>query len=244
MLSTAPAVGPDNVSRRLPMVNNYDDRLRGAEDYLLTLPLNPAGATSPDLTFSIAYQPYGSANNDGLRVDISTDCGTTFILTGYLKRGAALATVAIPNTNAFAPTNSTQWRQETVDLRSFRTVDAPTGQVQSVVLRFVNLNDYGNNLYLTNVGVAERVVSAATMGRQGDTFTAVPVPFAGQLRVAMAAAPAGAATLQLSRCPGRLPLTLRSSAQQIEFGTENLPAGVYVLRLSGTNSTQQLKVLK
>ena len=135
-----------------------------------------------------------------------------------------------------------------MDLRSFRTAGAPTGQVQSVVLRFVNLNDYGNNLYLTNVGVAERVVSAATTGRQVDAFTAAPVPFAGQLRVAVAAAPAGVATLQLLDALGRevrhLPLTLRSSAQQIEFDTENLPAGVYVLRLSSASGTQQLKVLK
>ena len=247
-LSTALAVGPDNGNRRLPMVNNYDDRLRGAEDYLLTPPLNLAGTTSPELTFAIAYQPYGPASNDGLRVDISTDCGTTFVPTGYLKRGAALATVATPNTNAFVPTSATQWRQETVDLRSFRTAGAPTGQVQSVLLRFVNLNDYGNNLYLTNVGVAERVVSAATAGRQVDAFTAAPVPFAGQLRVAVAAAPAGAATLQLLDALGRevrrLSLTLRSSAQQIEFDTENLPAGVYVLRLNSASGIQQLKVLK
>ncbi|GAA3958440.1 S8 family serine peptidase [Hymenobacter antarcticus] len=247
-LSTAPAVGPDNANRRLPMVNNYDDRLRGAEDFLLTPPLNLAGTTSPELTFAVAYQPYGAANNDGLRVDISVDCGTTFVPTGYLKRGAALATVATPNTSAFAPTSATQWRQETVDLRPFRTAGAPAGQVQSVMLRFVNLNDYGNNLYLTNVGVAERVISAAANGRQVDAFTAAPVPFAGQLRVNVAAAPAGAATLQLLDALGRevrtLPLTLRASTQQVEFDTENLPAGVYVLRLRGASGTQQLKVLK
>ena len=76
---------------------------------------------------------------------------------------------------------------------------------------------------------------------------AAPLPFDGQLQVAVTAAPASAATLQLLDALGRevrrLPLTLRSSAQQIEFDTENLPAGVYVLRLSGT-STQQLKVLE
>ena len=77
---------------------------------------------------------------------------------------------------------------------------------------------------------------------------AAPLPFAGQLRVAVAAALAGAATLQLldnlGREVRRLPLTLRSSAQQIEFDTENLPAGVYVLYLNSASGIWQLKVLK
>ena len=120
--------------------------------------------------------------------------------------------------------------------------------MQSVVLRFVNLNDYGNNLYLTSVGVAERVISAAANSRRVDAFAAAPVPFAGQLRVTVAAAPAGTATLQLLDALGRevrhLPLTLRASAQQVAFDTENLSAGVYVLRLRSAGGTQQLKVLK
>ena len=76
---------------------------------------------------------------------------------------------------------------------------------------------------------------------------AAPLPFAGQLRVAVAAALAGAATLQLLDAPRevrRLPLTLRSSAQQIEFDTENLPADVYVLCLNSASGIWQLKVLK
>jgi PKD repeat protein len=247
-LSPTAVVGPNSQRLRLPMVNDYDDALRGAEDYLITPPLNLAGSTWPELTFAVAYQPYNANFADGLRVDISTDCGTTFVPTGYLKRGTTLATAAT-STSVFAPTSATQWRQETVDLRPFRTTGVPATQAQTIVLRFANLNDNGNNLYLANVGLAERVVTAtAASQRLTEAFTAAPVPFGGQLLVTVAAAPAGQATLQLFDALGRevrrQPLVLRSSAQQVAFNTETLAAGMYVLRLNSAQGTHQLKVLK
>jgi PKD repeat protein len=247
-LSPTAVVGPDNVSRRLPMANNFADVLRGAQDFLITPLLNLTGSTAPDLTFAVAYRLYGGANSDGLRVDISTDCGLTFVPTGYFKRGATLATVTISSVNAFAPTSATQWRQETVNLSSFRT-PGPASQAQTIFLRFVNLNDNGNNIYLANVRVAERVATATTASqRVTDAFTAAPVPFGGELRVTVAAAPAGAATLQLVDALGRevrrQSLALRASTQQVAFDTATLSAGVYVLHLSTDHGTQQLKVLK
>lgn len=247
-LSPTAVVGPDNVRRRLPMANDYDDALRGAQDFLVTPPLDLAGSTAPELTFAVAYRSYSSTYVDGLRVDISTDCGTTFVPTGYLKSGTALATVTPASTTEFGPTSAAQWRQETVSLTAFRT-PGPASQPQTVLLRFVNLNDNGNNIYLANVRVAERVTTATTASqRLTDAFTAAPVPFGSQLRATVAPAPAGPATLLLFDALGRevrrQPLTLRPSAQQVAFDTDALPAGVYVLHLSTEQGTQQLKVLK
>ncbi|MBO2008448.1 S8 family serine peptidase [Hymenobacter negativus] len=247
-LSPTAVVGPDNVSRRLPMVNDFDDGLRGAQDFLITPPLNLAGSTSPELTFAVAHRTYSSTFSDGLRVDISTDCGATFVPTSYLKRGTTLATVATASTSVFAPTSAAQWRQETVNLSAFRT-PGPAAQTQTVLLRFVNLNDNGNNIYLTNVRVAERVATATTASqRLTDAFTAAPVPFGSQLRVTVAPSLTGTATLQLLDALGRevrrQPLILRPSPQQVAFDTDTLPAGVYVLHLSTAQGTQQLKVLK
>jgi hypothetical protein len=242
-------MGPDNVSRRLPMVNNFSDALRGAEDYLITPPLNLAGSTHPELTFSVAYRQATATSIDGLRVDISGDCGANFYATSYLKRGANLATFAIPIASAFVPNNAVLWRQETLDLSPFLLPGTSAGQTQTIILRFANLNGYGNNIYLANVRVAERVATATTGQSVPDAFTAAPVPFGGQLRVTVAATPAGgAANLQLFDALGRevrrQPLTLRASVQQVAFDTEALTAGMYVLRLSSAQGTQQLKVLK
>ena len=248
-LSPAAVMGPDNIGRRLPMANNYADPMRGVEDYLVAPALNLAGSARPELTFSVAYQPHSAPYQDGLRVDISTDCGVTYRPTGYLKRGTTLATVAGFSANPFAPTSATQWRQETVDLTPFLVAGAPTSQPQTVLVRFVNLNDNGNNLYLSNVGVAERVVSSTAGPRAGvPGLAAHPVPFGARLLVTVDAAPAGPATLQLIDALGRevrrQSLVLRPAAQQVAFATEDLPSGVYVLNINSARGTQQLKLVK
>ncbi|WP_052732572.1 S8 family serine peptidase [Hymenobacter terrenus] len=246
-LSTPLVMGPDNVPQRLPIVSNYENPTRGAENYLVTPTLNLAGSTRPELTFAVAHQAYSAAIQDGLRVDISTDCGATFRPTGYLKRGTALATVPGFSPAAFAPTTATQWRQESVDLSSFLVSGTP-GQPQTILLRFAGLNDYGNNLYLANVSVAERVVTAARNQAGPAWFGAQPVPFGPRLLVTVAAAPTSPASLQLFDALGRSvrsqTLTLRPSDQQAELDTEDLPSGVYVLRLSTARGSQQLKLVK
>ncbi|MDO7875117.1 S8 family serine peptidase [Hymenobacter sp. ASUV-10] len=243
-LSPATVMGPDGVRRRLPMCNDYDDQLRGAEDYLITPPLDLGGSTNPELRFAVAYRLFTANNSDGLRVDISTDCGLTFQPTGYLKSGSALASAT--GTGArFAPTLASQWRTETVDLTSFRTAAA----AQSVMLRFTNINDFGNNLYLSNVAVAERVITATANGTLlRPLLAASPVPFGPRLQATLQPTVAGPATLALLDALGRevlrQSLTLRSGPQTAELHTEALAAGVYVLRLTGASGTTQLRVVK
>jgi PKD repeat protein len=248
-MSPTPVMGPDNVQRRLPLADNFNDPVVGAEDYLITPPLNLSGSTSPELTFAVAHQQYSANENDGLRVDVSTDCGATFQPTTYLKRGAALATVTtFNNTSRFVPTLASQWRQETLDLRPYLPSTAPT-QPRTLLVRFANLNDNGNSVYVTNVRVAERMASAAGTARHtAATLTASPVPFGGSLTVGINALAAGPATLQLLDAVGREvrheAFALRAGAQQVQLNTENLPGGVYVLRLSGAAGSQQVKVVK
>lgn len=236
-------MGPDSVRRRVPYVNDYAYTNRNAEEYLLT-PAVVGNATSlVTLTFAVAHAPYSASYNDGLRVDISTDCGQTFQPTGYLKRGSALATVAA-TTTAWAPTGPRQWRRETVDLRP----SLPAGFSGNVVVRFANLNDNGNNVYLTDVQLLPLATSTKATAALTQ-FSAFPVPFAGQLHVTLQAAKAGAATLLLTDALGRelrrQPVQLSGQPQQLTLPTETLAAGVYSLRLLLPDGrSQSLQVLK
>ena len=248
-LSPSAIRAPDNTNRRLPMAPNFSDPLRGAEDYLVTPPLNIGGSTSPELTFAVAYRPASLGSQDGLRVEASTDCGLTFQPTSYIKSGINLATVATPITTSYFPTSATHWRRETVDLSPFLNAALPASQPQTVLVRFVNFNGYSNNLYLSDVAVAGRVVSTTARSNSGaDLFTAHPVPFGNRLQVALRPAVTGPATLQLLDALGRevrhVALAPQPGIRQVELDTEALPVGVYVLRLSSSGGTQQVKVVK
>ncbi|MCC3156185.1 S8 family serine peptidase [Hymenobacter sp. 15J16-1T3B] len=243
-LSPGTVTGPDNTSRRVPYVNDYEFTNRTAEEYLLARPAQAGGGNPVAVRFAVAYAPYSTGYNDGLRVDISTDCGQTFQPTGYLKRGATLATVAGYVTTPWAPTAASQWRSETVALQPL----LPAGFNGNIVVRFANLNDNGNNLYLTDVRM-EYIVTGTKGSAALAQFSAYPVPFGGRLTVNVQAAKASAGTLLLTDALGRellgQPVQLSGLAQQLELDTEALAAGVYSLRLLlPDGQSQALQVLK
>jgi PKD repeat protein len=120
---------------------NYNSA--GQTDELITPSLLfPIGAIQ--MTFNVAYRQY-QTEADGLQIYISTDCGVTYNATPiYDKSGAALATTTA-STTAFTPNTATQWRMETVDLSAYSN--------NSVKLKFVSINAFGNNLHIDDINI-------------------------------------------------------------------------------------------
>ena len=138
------------------MMNNFTYNTPGGSDGLARLEINLAGTGHPVMFFDLAYAGRnagpGGTVYDALRIDVSTDCGSTYTPTSYFKQGAALAT-APTAFNAFVPNAAGQWRNDTLDLTAY------VGQV--VTLKFVNISSGGNNLYLDNINIIETNVAPA-----------------------------------------------------------------------------------
>jgi PKD repeat protein len=127
-------------------VNNFSYNAQGQEDVFSFVTLNltqTAVGASAMMTFDVAYRQYSATLSDDLRVDLSTDCGQTFSPV-YFKGGTTLATGA-NSTQSWQPTAATDWRNDTVDLTAYLG--------NNVVLRFVNICGYGNNVYVDNINV-------------------------------------------------------------------------------------------
>ncbi|WP_211292405.1 S8 family serine peptidase [Nonlabens arenilitoris] len=120
---------------------NYNSR--GQSDSFTTnyYDLNFNGTAT--LTFDLAKAQWSTTYNDGLRVELSTDCGSTFNQI-YFKDGLTLATVPYIN-STWTPTTAADWRQESIDLSAYIGND--------IVLRFVNLNDYSNSTFIDNIAL-------------------------------------------------------------------------------------------
>ncbi len=154
-------IGIDGGATTAMYVNNFNYNASGEEDFFgitnLDMTQVPAG-TPITLTFDVAYRAYNAQNADGLRVEVSGDCGLTYT-TVYSRVGAALATG--PNrTQQWSPAVGGDWRTDTVDLSAY----VGTG----MQLRFVNLCDYGNNLYVDNINVDVAVPMAPVANFSSD----------------------------------------------------------------------------
>jgi PKD repeat protein len=156
-------------------VNNYNYNNPGAEDILETFEFNVTNALAPQMSFDVAYVRYSSTYSDTLRIDISPDCGQTWISGVYLKGGLTLATAPDQTVN-WTPAAANQWRKDTVDLVPFIG--------SNILVRFVNINAYGNNLFLDNINVYD--VTGINSAMVSNEVSVMPNPSNGLFQVMLA----------------------------------------------------------
>lgn len=136
--------GPNCSSTSVWMMNYYGYNAQGQEDRLITPPIDLSGMTGARLTFDHAYARYSNSYADGMRVDISNDCGTTWT-TLFQASGAALATAPNSTSSNWQP-NCSQWAAHDIDLAAY--------DGQTVQVRFTGICGYGQKLYMDNISVS------------------------------------------------------------------------------------------
>ena len=216
--------------------NNFSYSNSGAEDYLVTMLADFHGAGAPRMTFDVAYSVY-SGFEDGLRVDVSGDCGATFVPTSYLKIGAVLATAPAANLS-FQPSQASDWRNDTVDLASMANSYA--------LIRFANINDYGNNLYIDNVNIENDNIAGVGSAVQIPVISVFPNPASAQVNVNIKNLASRKLTLTLMDSQGREVL-IRSFEKTNDVFTQMLDVskctkGIYMLRIAGDEKVYNLRL--
>jgi PKD repeat protein len=139
-------------------VENFTYNNPNAEDKLVTFPVDLTALSTASMTFDVAYARFNATLFDGLRIEVSTDCGATWPNVVYDKSDSVLATTSDQAGNWF-PSLQTDWRNDQVDLTPY------AGQV--IMIRFVNINGYGNNLFIDNINITSLVGLAGSLGQLG-----------------------------------------------------------------------------
>lgn len=177
----------------------------GKIDDLIIQPINLTDVSDAQLSFYVAYRQY-SNQNDKLQVDVSTNCGNSWI-TKFSKSGSTLKTGA-PITSSFTPTVS-EWRLEKVDLSDF-------DNMEDVMIRFRAISNYGNNLYIDDINVA----SATGIEENNNAFLLIyPNPTKDFATIEIDALNASMAQIQIFNTLGEL---VYNSSSWINVGKNTL----------------------
>lgn len=138
--------GGFGTSSQSAIFDNFNIDSQGATNDLNAL-LNTQNMSQLQLSFDVAYAPWGGSYSDTLDVLISTDCGATY--TSVFSKGGSILATAPAFTDYYVPT-VTEWRTETINLDSY------TG-FSDVVLVFRNKGHWGNVIYIDNVNITNNL---------------------------------------------------------------------------------------
>jgi len=217
-------------------IDNYNYTTNGEQDGLLFPTIDLSNALDATLTFDRAYALYSATDySDTLRVQVSTDCGTTWN-TVYEKYDDALTTVTSTVTDAFIPTLS-EWEQDVVDLSGFAGTDG-------VLVRFLHTTDYENNLYIDNIAVTGTVIiGTEEINDISEAVQVYPNPASDYLQLYLRESVMKDAQYSLYNALGELVQhqTIQQSQERINIAT--LSKGLYFIHVETARGTSVQKVI-
>jgi hypothetical protein len=132
-------------------INNADYGANGEYDDLISPTLNFSSLSSASLEFDYAYSLWTDPTSsqvwsDTLIILISSDCGVSW-QSIWEKAGLDLVTTSpIYNEFSWTPSSNNDWSSEVINLNNYINQD-------DVLIKFRNVNQFENNLYLDNINI-------------------------------------------------------------------------------------------
>jgi photosystem II stability/assembly factor-like uncharacterized protein/PKD repeat protein len=218
---------------KVTYVDHYNISQRGDEAYLISNKVKlGSGSTAVNyLTYDYAYSGFSAAHNDGFRIDISTDCGASWDSI-YGAFGADLQTTGYV-TSQWQPTCDS-WKTDSINLTNLGYNN------DTIMVRFVSINDYGNLFYMDNVNIkGENILSNIFLSGE-EHLHIFPNPNNGKFSIQTKINNLNYSILNsLGKKiqSGKIPL------EKSEIKTTDLESGVYLIIFNNTKKTFTRKLV-
>jgi len=228
-------VGIDDNVTTAAYLNNYNYNAAGEEDLITTQVFDLTDTEDALLTFDLAKAQYSTTLFDALRVEISSDCGTTFE-TVYEKTDLDLSTVPGYVTSLWSPASGDDWRTEQIDLASYEG-----GTIQ---VRFININNYGNSTFIDNINV---VGDAIILGSEDNLLSGIsmyPNPAGDKTFVDFGGTSFSTSTIKVANSLGQTITQLApASANRVAIDVSNYATGLYFVTISADGQIATKKLI-
>jgi hypothetical protein len=227
-------IGSNGSASTTAYINNFVYNASGEEDTFQTEIFDLTFATSAALTFDLAKAQYSAGFSDGLRVEISTDCGLSYSSV-YFKEGLNLSTLSGYNTSNWTPNSAANWRTEEIDLSDYLG--------EFVLFRFVNINGYGNSTFIDNINI-EGVLSTESF--QAGEIMMYPNPASNAVFIQFYNNSSADAEIKINNALGQLVYNsnvLLNAENRTTVNTSGLATGMYFVTIKNGDQTQVKKLI-
>jgi Secretion system C-terminal sorting domain len=225
-------------------ISNYNRRLKGFKDQLVTPLVSYLNADSIFLSFSLAAAGYDPANpdpsaTDTLEVFVSADCGKT-LTSVYKKSGKQLQTINdadLASSADFIPRSDADWKMVKIDLTEL------LGKNNSFVAVFSNTSQGINNIYLDEISVYSKQVPPKLKTKG---LLVAPNPFSSRFVIQHYPDAKDLTGIEIFSSTGQLVYRKKASGADsyIEIDLSSKPAGMYFVKLSYKDKVVTEKLLK
>lgn len=199
-----------------PRQNQHDDLI----SHEISIPLS--GSTF--LSFDLAYRKRSTSGilADTLRIQISTDCGSTFPYTIYEKAQDSLFTNDTIGT-FFIPAYVSDWKRETLGLTPFGG--------NNIMVKFQGANRQGNNLYIDNINIYQGEDYTLISKLSTFDFKLYPNPAHDKINLVLPNTVGEKYEITIYNILGEL-LFSGTSLGNTSISTSNWDSGLYFIRIS------------
>ena len=207
----------------------------GNLDDLISPPFDLSSITDDGmtLTFRYAYRKRAAANDEWLRVFVSSNCGETWAQRRTIK-GDNLSPLI--STSSWTPSSQNDW--VTVHMTNITSAF----WVDNVRFKFQFESDGGNNFYLDDINIYAGDPQELSVEENSmfTDFNIYPNPTEGELTIQFTTENSANYTIELVNMLGQVVETslIKANAGNnlVMIGTEQLRSGVYTLRMNTGNA--------
>lgn len=195
-------------------------------------------AGTPYLSFKWAYAKSDPNYSDELIVLASKDCGVTWTQVFY-RTGTNLVT-GPTQTTPYVPDSATVWKSASISLATY-SVNT------NVMLKFVNVTDGGNNLYVDNINLGALPIGIKENENSLGVFSLYPNPSTGAFTLKYSLFNQDNVTLVITDVLGRLvyerALESQTTGEYTQEIYPELETGIYNVELLTKTGRQNTKLV-
>ena len=146
----------------------------GQYDDLNSPTFNFTTANSISLTFDYAYSLWTNPNSsqiwsDTLIVLVSNDCGLTWQKVWERAGNNLVTTSPVYNGFEWYPSSNNDWKSANINLNNYANSDG-------VIIKFRNVNQYENNLFLDNINISSDATTYVSEDLSNNAISIYPNP--------------------------------------------------------------------
>lgn len=204
---------------------------------------NFTNLSAPVLKFKLHFATTDAANNDQLRVLVSSNCGTTwtqrYVKTANNTTNPLNTTTDVYGTDYTPAVGSAEWREETVNIPNL------TGKPNSRI-KFEFTSGYGNNIFIDDINITGTPTDVAKINSENLNFTVAPNPVVNESQLSFNMTNGTNVSIKVYDVLGKEVMMLYngympSGEQKFTIRKGSLSSGVYFVNINMDGSSNMQK---